>query len=234
MLTLYSVGFYLFDCTVFGDTSETNKSSSPRFLCPYLSLVLLPGLAANHFQNHSSMRTFQTLLAAASIFSAMIISSCGSSKPTTLVIPHAVSTASAVPFSSLNLKRSDYTVINTVSATADVQVTYNANNVRIEDPAGSFSYEFSFNDQSGWSLNKFSGVAALGYFESEYCAPATTLPNGEEFARRVAISKIIAQVHSLNADGILEPITQSMTQGHGKTVVYSTTVSAKLIRLKND
>ncbi len=172
------------------------------------------------------------LMVLASVLMLLATSCKGGTKA--LVIPHAVSTASAVPLSSLNLTRANYEVINTVSETADVYVTYGKDRISINDPMGSFSYDFKYNkDKGSWSLDKFSGAASLGYFETEYKAAEITVPDGEEFARRVAISRLIGQLQNYNADCILEPITRCITSGTGKTITYTCTVSAKFIKIKN-
>ena len=45
MLTLYKgVGFYLFDCKVFGDTEEANKGKSPH---SFYALSITPKLFAD-------------------------------------------------------------------------------------------------------------------------------------------------------------------------------------------
>jgi len=50
MLTLFlNVGFYLFDCKVFGDTEEANKVKGPRFFIGLFSLTFL-GPDSNHLQ----------------------------------------------------------------------------------------------------------------------------------------------------------------------------------------
>ncbi len=46
MLTLYKgVGFYLFDCKVFGDTEEANKGKSPH---SFYALSITPKLLADN------------------------------------------------------------------------------------------------------------------------------------------------------------------------------------------
>lgn len=55
MLTLFlNVGFYLFDCKVFGDTEEANKVKGPRFLL--VSLVLhFSDLILTIYKNKTNM-----------------------------------------------------------------------------------------------------------------------------------------------------------------------------------
>ena len=52
MLTLYKgVGFYLFDCKVFGDTEEANKGKSPH---SFYALSITPKLFADTNKNSNN------------------------------------------------------------------------------------------------------------------------------------------------------------------------------------
>ena len=165
------------------------------------------------------------------ITAGLTLSSCGGAK--SLVVPHAVSTVESIPFGQLNLKRDQFNIINTIQETASVQVKYSGSQITINDTDGTFRYQFSFN-QNCWRLDKFSGVATLGYFENEYNKRDNEVPDGGEFARRVAISRIITAARDYNADGVIEPITTTTTDGTGSTITYTTTVKAKLIKIKAD
>ena len=166
------------------------------------------------------------------IAAGLTLSSCGGAK--SLVVPHAVSTVESIPFGQLNLKRDQFNIINTIQETASVQVKYSGSQIIINDNDGSFRYQFSLDPKNGWQLDKFSGVATLGYFESEYNKSDNKVPDGGEFARRVAISRIITAARDYNADGVIEPITTTTIDGTGSTITYTTTVKAKLIKIKAD
>lgn len=169
---------------------------------------------------------------AVAILVAFALQSCGSSRKY-LVVPHSVSTASAASIYDLGLKPGDYEVLKTISETASVICEYRNDEIKIMSGEGEFSYTFKLDPKSGWSLKNFSGAASLGYFTSDYDAKPTEVPNPEEFARRVAMSRIINMARDYSADAVVEPVCVSRTSNAGKQKVeYSSTVSAKLIQIK--
>lgn len=160
-----------------------------------------------------------------------MLSSCGGGRKY-LVIPHSVSTASAVQVSDLNLAKGDYEVLNSVNESATVICEYKGTEIRIVSGNGDFEYRFELQN-NGWVLKNFSGAAELGYFATEYQASNTEVPNAEEFARRVAMAKVIRIAKDYRADGVIEPITVSNVSNLGKNKIEITSVvTAKLISIK--
>ena len=157
------------------------------------------------------------------------ISSCNNTK--NLIVPHSVSTAEAVPAQALNLKKGDYDIMASVSTNASVTVKYSGNSMVITSGDGDFSYHFSFDKKSGWTLNKFNGTANFGYLLPEGTG-FTDMPEAEEFARRVAIARLIEEVKDYGADGVLEPIVTTRASNSGnRTVEYQANVTAKIIKI---
>lgn len=160
------------------------------------------------------------------------MSSCSSNREF-LVIPHSVSTVSSVSFDDLKLKTGEYTILKTISETATVKSEFRNNEIKVTGGDGDFTYTFRYDPKAGWSLAKFSGAASLGYFTKDYIATGTEVPNTEEFARRVAMAKIIAAVADYHADAIVEPVVVTKVENlGGSTVEYTSTVSAKLVVIK--
>ncbi len=166
------------------------------------------------------------IMAAASV----LLPSCGSKK--NMLIPHAVSTAAAVSVSDLNLKEGQFEILNTITETASITCEYLGNEIRII--GDDFSYRFHFAPKSGWSLVRFSGAASLGYFADDVTPDqGGDIPRPEEFARRVAMARIIAAAADYGADGIIEPITYTTSSNSGRNAVeFTSTVRAKLISIK--
>ena len=163
---------------------------------------------------------------------AFLLQSCGSQK--NLLIPHSVSTAAVTTIKDLNLTKGQYDVLKTVTESASVICEYKGNAIKITSGDGDFSYNFSFDVKTGWRLTSFSGAASLGYFTEDYKEGETAAPIPEEFARRVAMARIISAAADYNADGIIEPITvTSATNAGNRKVEYRSTVRAKLISIKN-
>lgn len=162
-------------------------------------------------------------------FAMLTLASCGGTH--SLVVPHAVSTADAIPAAALNLQKGDYEILNTISESASVSAKYSSNSLKITSGDGDFSYNFVFDQKRGWSLKSFSGSATLGYLLSE-STDMGNMPQAEEFARRVAIAKLIEQVKDYGADGILEPIVTTRVSNSGsKTIEYQATAIAKIVKI---
>ncbi len=175
------------------------------------------------------MGKFNNLVVAFAIIATISLTSCSGVK--NLVIPHAVSSADAIPAAALNLVKGDYDIMTSVTETASVIASYSGSTLSIKSGDGDFAYHFSFDNKNGWSLRKFSGTATFGYLQSEV-ARSEDMPEAEEFARRVAIARLIDTVKDYGADGVLEPIvtTRASNVGHN-TVEYQASVTAKIIKI---
>lgn len=159
----------------------------------------------------------------------LTLSSCGGQK--NLVIPRAVSTAEAIPAAALNLQKGDYDILKTVTESASITATYSRNSLKIVSSDGDFSYTFKFNPKMGWSLDKFSGIATFGYLLPD-SQSTVGLPDAEEFARRVAISRLIDLIKDYGADAALEPIVTTRVSNVSRNVVeYQAVASAKIVKI---
>ncbi|MDE6278719.1 MAG: hypothetical protein K2M05_01965 [Paramuribaculum sp.] len=158
------------------------------------------------------------------------VTSCGTGR-NYLIIPHSVSSASAVTVDNLNLSKGDYEVLNSITETASVLCEYKGNQIKISGDSGAFAYIFTLS-KFGWVLSNFTGAASLGYFTSDLMNQNTSIPDAEEFARRVAMARIINAAKDYKADGVVEPIVTSRANNVGKNKIeYVSTVSAKLISI---
>lgn len=159
------------------------------------------------------------------------LTSCFSSR-SYLVIPHSVSSASAVTVDNLNLKRGEYDVLNSITETASVLCEYKGSEIRISGDSNAFEYVFDLT-KNGWILKSFYGAASLGYFSTDLISVNQEIPDAEEFARRVAMARIIQAAKDYKADGIVEPIVISSANNAGKNKIeYVSTITAKLITIK--
>lgn len=175
------------------------------------------------------MGKFKFLATAFAVAATISLSSCGGQR--NLVVPHAVSSADAIPANALNLVKGDYDIMASVTETASVTAKYSGKSLTIKSGDGDFAYFFSYDKKTGWSLKKFSGTATFGYLQSEASSPEA-MPEAEEFARRVAIARLIETVKDYGADGVLEPIvtTRATNAGHN-TVEYQASVTAKIVKI---
>lgn len=157
--------------------------------------------------------------------------SCG--KKNYLLIPHSVSEIHPVLVKDLDLKRQDYIILKNITESSIVVCKYEGQNLTITDNDGAFKYKFKFDNNTGWNLSSFSGIASFGYFTNNFEPKEIGSVNGEEFARHQAMAKVIAAARDYNADGVIEPVitTTAVNLGHNE-VEYTSTVSAKLIAIK--
>lgn len=159
----------------------------------------------------------------------LVLNSCGGQK--SLIVPRAVSTAGAIPVSALNLQKGDYDILASVTESASVTARYSSSELKIQSGDGDFTYTFKFDKNRGWNLHKFSGTATFGYLLSDI-SNNPDLPNAEEFARRVAISRLIETIKDYGADGALEPIVTTRASNAGRgTVEYQASVTAKIVKV---
>lgn len=173
---------------------------------------------------------YKKILCVSAILAATaLVSSCGG--PKSLIIPTAVSSANAISAGELNLEKGDYDILNTVTETASVTAKYSATQILLTSGDGDFSYTFAFNKSTGWNLASFHGTATFGYLLQD-ASYDINLPNAEEFARRVAIARLIEVVKDYGADGVLGPIVTTRTSNVSKNVVeYQATVTAKIVKI---
>lgn len=174
------------------------------------------------------------------IVAALFFTSCAKT-----LVPRATSTINSVRLSELNLVRADYKVLNTIEATARVQLTIKAKSFEIKDPDGNFMllYKMAFapfkkgGRGDTYQLTKFKGILTTGYLSNDYGTMDCSSP--EDVVRRIAIYRCIALAKEQGADGIIEPIISTNVEQTKSglatdVIMYQTTVSGKAIVLKND
>ena len=168
---------------------------------------------------------------------AILMPSCKSSKS---VIPQATNTINSVSLQELNLERKDYIVLNTISAEATIIAKFTSDKVKVDDPDGGFSLTWKKvafgKDEYGWTPDKIDGVVRLGYLSNDYQNELFNIgPYPHWIVRRLAIYRLINAAKVAGGDGVIEPIISTNVEGKGKKeIVYKTTVSAKLVKIKPD
>ena len=158
-----------------------------------------------------------------------------------MMIPRAVNTISTASLQDLNLVRSDYEIFQTVTAEASIRYWQNNQGTAIEMtcPDEDFGLYYAQNKkkkkgETGWTC-KFRGVLKLGYLKNDYLGENTDIVQPEELVRRLAMYRIINAAKEYGADGVIEPIISTNVEQVGREeVLFRTTVSAKLIKLKTN
>ncbi len=172
------------------------------------------------------------------VVATIVMYSCNSLR----IIPQAVNTINSVRLDELNLERKDYIILNTISAEAVIIARYSDNEIRITEQNNEFAIKFNqvtlgqgANKSTGWTVDKVDGVARFGFLSNDYNATEVG-PYPHYMVRNLAIYRLINASKVAGADGVIEPvISTNIEQGDKKNeVVYKTTVSAKLIKLKPD
>ena len=224
-----SVGFI----PLFGDKVVEDRrirhlaKKSALFVCPHLSDPRASQLLIYEQTNSKKMKKLLMLA-----FCAAFLASCGSVRQ--VIMPRAVNTINTAPLADLNLERSDYEVLNTLTAEAVVLYSYDRNGVKSEivDYDGEFSMEF-ITGKFGLLL-KHDGILRLGYLQNDY-QESTDMSHPEDVVRRVAIYRLINLAREHGADAVVEPTISTNVEQTGKrTITYKSTVTAKIIKLKTD
>ena len=169
---------------------------------------------------------------------AIAMSSCR-----TAWVPKAVNTVHPVGWEELNLVRKDYIILNTATAEASVTYYRTSKRVKISDANNEYIATFKrakFRNAFGkkdevWYLHDVDGIVRIGFLNNDYDEDEIRLRcDPSWFSRRAAIYRIINAAKVAGADGIIEPVISTNIEQVGRNVIFKTTVSGKLIKLKPD
>lgn len=184
------------------------------------------------------MRKFSKILSATLIFViAIMLSSCTVTKKAT-IIPAAVSSISnPVSLEFLNLTKDSYQIINT--ETVESVIVYeekglgSSKTIKISEKNDEYALEFKKNSTTGEYDIKYSGIVKIGYLSDDDRTVPIDKPFPALFARGLAAYRLINSVQDQGADGIIEPIVTMKVGQEGKKIIFTTTISAKLIKIKS-
>ena len=169
------------------------------------------------------------------VLCTIAMSSCRSALS---VIPQATNTIAPISFGDLDLLRKDYIILNTISAEATLTAHFSDGTVKVDDPSGEFSLTWEKDKKTGeWSPDRIKGIVRLGYLSNDYDEELFNIPPYPHWiVRRLAIYRLINAAKVAGGDGVIEPvISTNVEQGRSnRDIVYKTTVSAKLIKIKPD
>lgn len=164
-----------------------------------------------------------------SLVAIVCLTSCG---PTRKMIPQAVNTINTASLEVLNLERKDYEILNTITAEASIIYRQKSGSYEIVSPDDGFSVEYTYG-KMGWTC-KFSGIFRAGYFSGDAPSSIAEL-HPEDVARGLAIYRAINIAKQEGADAVVAPtIATNVEQTGKKDVLYKSTVTAKLVKLKTN
>lgn len=168
------------------------------------------------------------------IFCTMLLASCAA--PRTYA-PYALSTVSSVSLPALqhSLERKDYEILDTVKQEAVVTVKA-GRHLEVRADSGEFINICTLSENGPvYDITKSEGTVRAGFIEG-LNLPAIDLCDGSSMASNLAAYRLVNEVKSTDADGVVAPslyVTADET-GHGffsRTITYKVVISAKLIKL---
>lgn len=162
---------------------------------------------------------------------ALVMTSCGLLKKTQPIIPTAVSSVSSpVYLQDLNLTKGDYEIIKT--ETAEAVVIYEESILGKSFSIKEKNNEFLLNikeGSDGYDI-KYTGIVKYGFLSRNEVDIKYMNPSA--IAEGLATYRLINAVQDMGADGIIEPMTTIKVGNDGKKVVFTATISAKLVKIK--
>lgn len=155
---------------------------------------------------------------------------------TSLFVPQAVNTMNTASLDALNLQRSDYEILNTITSESMVvfKYSYNGNSFSVKCPDDDFSIAY-VKGKTGW-IGKYDGVLRLGFLTSDYMH---LLPHEmvtpEYVVRGLALYRAVNEAQQHGADAVIEPtISTNIEKTGNREYIFKTTVTAKLVKFKTN
>lgn len=155
-----------------------------------------------------------------------------------LIPTTAISNMPIVSIKDMNLNRSDYVILKSVSASAVVNSDNRRTRRSIYEENREFTLIYDIIKIDGKRYLEYEtceGVIRLGYLGSTniYNSESNYIP-AEEIVRRLALYRLINLAKEYGADALFEPTITTTATSVGKTLMYKTDASAKLIKITND
>lgn len=155
-----------------------------------------------------------------------------------LIPTTAISNMPIVSIKDMNLNRSDYVILKSVSASAVVNSDNRRTRRSIYEENNEFTLIYDIIKIDGKRYLEYEtceGVIRLGYLGSTniYNSESNYIP-AEEIVRRLALYRLINLAKEYGADALFEPTITTTATSVGKTLMYKTDASAKLIKITND
>lgn len=155
-----------------------------------------------------------------------------------LIPTTAISNMPVVTISDMKLDRDDYTLLNSISATATVSSDNRKSKRTIIEENGEFRLMYDIVKVDGKRYLEYAdceGIVRLGYIGSTniYNSESNYIP-AEEIVRRLALYRLINLAKEYGADALFEPTITTTATSQGKSLLYKTEASAKLIKLTSN
>lgn len=186
------------------------------------------------------MRKLTKILSVTLTLSVVIfMSSCITMQPTaSKVVPRAFSSISKIHYiDDLKLSRENYKIINTETAEASVFYEEYVNKFGKDDGYGIGEVNGEFllkykaiavgNDVS-YKLDSHTGIIKYGTLTNDF---SDFEYEAYSLAAGLATYRLINAVQDQGADAVIEPIVTVKLGQEGRKIIYTATISAKLIKI---
>ena len=155
-----------------------------------------------------------------------------------LIPTTAISNMPVVSFNDLSMNRSNYTILNTITATATVSSDNQKSKRTIYEENNEFKIVYDIEKIDGKRYLEYKdcdGIIRLGYIGSSniYNSESNYIP-AEEIVRRLALYRLISLAKEYGADALFEPTITTTATSEKKLIIYRTEASAKLIKIINN
>lgn len=181
--------------------------------------------SGNLFTNQLTIEKMKKLFVL--LLCTVALASCSTQR----IIPKAVNTVNTAQLADLNLTRGDYEVLNTIESEATIYVRWKG--PMIEISGDDFALRCIPNKKGGWDI-LHTGILMQGYLSGDYIDNDTT-PHPENIVRKLAIYRLVNIAKQTGGDAVIEPtIATNIEQTDNRKIVYKTTATAKVIKIKTD
>lgn len=152
------------------------------------------------------------------------------------VIPKAINTVNTVGLNELNLERSNYKILKTISSEASVTYEQQGDRYYIREANGECEISFIYNHKTkSWTYDNFKGIARYGFLTNDYgVIESVKEMSPESYARNLAIYRLINACKVSGGDGLIEPIISMNVGQQGRSIVFNVSASAKVVKLNTD
>ncbi len=154
------------------------------------------------------------------------------------VIPTiAISTIPVVQVDDISNGRKEFIVLNTISAKAVVHLDYSKTSHTITEDSNEFYIEYKLEKENTdwyWDCKNCEGIIRLGYLGGTSVYPDNSYISATETVRRLALYRIIGLAKEYGADALLVPTITTTATSQKNIIMYTSEVTAKIVKIKND
>ncbi len=155
-----------------------------------------------------------------------------------LIPTTAISSMPIVDIKDISQGRNEFTIFNTLTATAVVKSDNKRSKRTITEENNEFVLVYDIFKENGKRYLEYEsceGIVRLGYLGGTniYNSESNFIP-AEEIVRRLALYRLIGLAKEYGADALLVPTITTTAASEKKIIMYKSEITAKLVKIKND